>query len=201
MTDTWLSYSPNPMDPTLGSPSDEHSARAYSRAEVDDFLAAAAAERIRLEAEIAEATERISRARAAIGMHRVMVSMLFETQREVSALRREADAQARQIVADAEREVAAMVRASSPLTAQTGSTFAADASRIPPSPPAADGHTIDLQLAEPHGNGAQPVAPPAAEPLLASTSSFAESPTSDDEYFDFLRGALAEDDGPFGPDA
>ena len=109
MTDTWLSYSPGVMDANPGLPALDQPVRGYSRAEVDEFLAAVAVERSRLEAEIAEATERINRARSAIGMHRVMVAMLLETQQELSALRSEAEAQARQIVADAEREAAALL--------------------------------------------------------------------------------------------
>ena len=131
--------------------------RGYSRAEVDDFLDAAARERSRLETEIADADRRVREARSAIGMHRVMVAMVLDAQRELTEVRRAAEREADAIIAAAE------------LDAQQGVSAA-------PIGPVT--HMVDLTAAE------------------ESPATVAES--GSDEYFEFLRGALA-DDGPLGP--
>src|SRR5215813_9209404 len=92
-------------------PALEPSASLYARQAVDDFLTAATAERERLELTIAEAKARTDRARAVIGMHRVMVSMLLETQHELDALREAADREAQAIVSNAEEDARAIVQA------------------------------------------------------------------------------------------
>jgi hypothetical protein len=74
-------------------------ASAYTRRTVDDFLAAAATERDRLRAEIAAAEARERRARASLGVHRVMLSMFLETQREIAKIRADAEAEAEHVVA------------------------------------------------------------------------------------------------------
>jgi hypothetical protein len=161
--------------------------QGYTRAEVDEFLQAAAAERSRLESEIADARSRIGRARSAIGMHRVMVAMLLETQRELTEMRAHADVEAEAILAQAERDAAMILAGSAP--AAPGATTSA--------PPA---------IADPASTPI--VSAPAAVPeidLSGPDPKIAMSATGDgegdrDEYFDFLRGALA-DESPLGPGA
>jgi hypothetical protein len=162
-----------------GSASEHGTAiHGYSRAEVDEFLAAAAIERERLEREIADARARISRARSALGMHRVMVAMMLETQRELSELRMSAERRAAEIVADAEREQARL--GSRPSSVADPSSVATPA-------------MIDLERAEHVDSWATFGAPTPDAPTGASTAS-----QHGEDYFDFLRGALA-DDSPLGP--
>src|SRR5262245_61875997 len=89
----------------------ELSVHAYARDAVEDFLAAADAEKDQLRLAIAESDARARRARASIGMHRVMVSMLLETQRDCAEMREEAELDAAEIVAAAEDEAHAIVDA------------------------------------------------------------------------------------------
>jgi cell division septum initiation protein DivIVA len=94
----------------LEAPSPAGSAiSGYSYAEVTDFLAAAAVERSRLEAELLDAESRIGRARSAIGLHRVMLAMLLDAQRELDEIRREAEGHATRILAGAERDATPVV--------------------------------------------------------------------------------------------
>jgi cell division septum initiation protein DivIVA len=159
------------MESTPAGPTAGPAIQGYSRAEVDDFLSAASVERARLEAEIASANERINRARAAIGIHRVMFTMLLDVQREINDLRRGADEAAASIVQDAEREASA-ARAWTPESApleslvQSGST------------------ELDLTL---H----------AARFDLHGPTGMRDQISDDDKYFDFLRGALIEEE-PLG---
>jgi cell division septum initiation protein DivIVA len=133
----------------------------YSRAEVDEFLAAAGTERARLERDIADARARISRARSALGMHRVMVAMLLDAQRELSDLRQDAERRAEEIVAQAH----------------------ADSAETP--------HVIDLAASDSNDQWMS-----TNNPIGAS----ADALEAGEDYFDFLRGALA-DDTPLGPSA
>src|SRR5262249_36684182 len=71
-------------------------------------------ERSRLEADIADSTERINQARSAIGLHRVMVAMLLESQRELTDMREQAEQRAKEIIAEAEREAAAIAAGTAP---------------------------------------------------------------------------------------
>jgi len=149
----------------------------YSRSEVDEFLAAAAVERARLEATIADANARSNRARAALGMHRVMVAMLLEAQREMSQLRADAEREADRIVADADEQARAM------------SGFAHESTFV--------ASMIDLAAAEAAVNRVATHAPmPEPQPAPFASNGHHDS----DEYFEFLRGALA-DDQPLGPSA
>jgi hypothetical protein len=66
----------------------------YSRTELDAFLLSVEDERARLEAAIAEDEVRTRAARAALGTHRVMVSMLLQAQREIDEIRARAEAEA-----------------------------------------------------------------------------------------------------------
>jgi cell division septum initiation protein DivIVA len=154
----------------------------YSRAEVDEFLAAAAVERERLERDIADARERVSRARSALGMHRVMVAMMLETQRELGELRLHAERRAAEIVAEAEREAEAEAAALRHFDATTTE---------PPPAPAAP--VIDLDTAEHVDSWASWSAP-----SMEATPGSGSAARQGEDYFDFLRGALA-DDSPLGP--
>lgn len=153
--------------------------QGYSRAEVDEFLAAASAERVRLESEIDDLQGRISRARSAIGMHRVMVAMLIDAQRELTDIREAAAAEAERIVRQAEGEVAAIPPAPvAPHDAPLSTTIARDES-------------IDL-VTGPLATASSPS--PASNGSLSITGVTA----GDDDYMEFLRGALS-DDSPLGP--
>src|SRR5262245_43687656 len=74
---------------------------AYPRATVDDFIRASELEKQRLSVAIEGDEDRARRARAAIGMHHMMVSMLIETQRELEEMRRDAERIAAEIIAAA----------------------------------------------------------------------------------------------------
>jgi len=169
----------NVVNETVGT-----AVQGYSRAEVDDFLRAAASERARLESEISDARSRIGRARSAIGMHRVMVAMLLETQRELTEMRARADADADAILAQAERDAAMILAGTVPVRGRS-SDAATDAR--PPTPATAPPGEIDL-------GGAVPA--PTKGSTAVDESAVPES--GRDEYFDFLRGALA-DESPLGP--
>jgi hypothetical protein len=181
------------MDANVSNDASGAAIHGYSRAEVDDFLEAAAVERARLEVEIADARARAGRARSAIGMHRVMVSMLLETQRELTELRLDAEARAEQIVAEAEREANEMLAASGASGWTHDEPFTLD----PQAPITSmidlvgvaeqDGGVLQANGVEQNGRASHPSVDPSAgaEP-------------EPDEYFDFLRGALA-DDSPLGP--
>jgi hypothetical protein len=156
------------------TPSESSTAiQGYSRAEVDEFLSAATSERERLEREIADARGRIARARAALGMHRVMVAMMLETQRELGELRQNAERRAAEIVAAAERE-----------RSQIGASTAPLASPEPAPIRMIDLDAVDQSVSWADVGGAAPVSGNGSD--------------SGDEYFDFLRGALA-DESPLGP--
>jgi ABC-type transporter Mla subunit MlaD len=164
-----------PMQPPTATP-----IHGYSRAEVDDFLSAAAAERARLEATIADANTRASRARSALGTHRVMVAMLLETQRELGQMRSDAEKEAEAIISAAERDVA------------HARSIRRDTQEIDLSAFAAAGERAS-------GDEPSPFAPP--EPTMPDeplTSEPLNGSGNGDEYFAFLRGAL-DDDQPLGP--
>jgi hypothetical protein len=174
----------NVVNDTVGT-----AVQGYSRAEVDEFLKAAAAERSRLEAEISDARARIGRARSAIGMHRVMVAMLLETQRELTELRARADDEAAAILAQAERDAAMILSGSSPVTEPTSV-----ASVTAPAPPADASPSLDeIDL-----SGHLATSTSAATTLAQPRGEGGEGEAGRDEYFDFLRGALA-DESPLGP--
>jgi hypothetical protein len=73
----------------------------YSRTAVDEFHAAAAAERARLESVIADAGARLARAKAAVGLDRTMAEMLLDGQRQIEEIRRAAEVEAAAILAGA----------------------------------------------------------------------------------------------------
>lgn len=183
------------MGADVNSVGDEDLMNAYAREAIDDFLAAAESERVQLQAQIADAEARTRRARAAVGMHRVMVGMLLETQQELGALRVRAEVDAAEILGQAEEEAQQILR-----RAREDAGVAVDtdsASPVVPSEPSApDAFARTLDLASYERDDAPP---------LAATSSFASlSPAmtsdsrDDDHFFAYLRGALA-DEAPLGP--
>jgi hypothetical protein len=156
--------------PTLG----------YDRAAVEDFLRAAAEERVKLRQQIDSANLRLARARTALGTHRVMVAMLLETQRELSTMRRDAELQAAEIIGAAERE--ARVREESG-RAGPGPIDLRDSPFAAPAPATLNGERASASSYE----TVNPYAPGATT-----------DPTADSEFFEFLRGAL-DDEEPLGP--
>jgi hypothetical protein len=154
--------------PTLG----------YDRAAVDAFLTAAGEERQKLEDEIKQSNLRLARARTALGTHRVMVAMLLETQRELSTIRRDAERQAAEIIATAEREVRE-----------------ASGANLGASNPGPAAESIDLRAST-----MPPMVAPSAPTMTGTPTGddlFAPAP-HDDEFFEYLRGALSDDE-PLGP--
>src|SRR5689334_6611902 len=98
------------MGADVTSVGDEDLVHAYAREAVDDFLAAAESERARLRATIADAEARTRRARAAVGVDRVMVGMLLETQQQLPGHRDQAEAEAAEILGRAEDEAQQILR-------------------------------------------------------------------------------------------
>src|SRR5262245_24963791 len=84
--------------------------QGYTREAIDDFLAAADVERARLREVIAEAESRTQRARAALGVHRVMTAMLLEAQADVAERRRLAEEEAAAILRAADDEAQSVLR-------------------------------------------------------------------------------------------
>jgi regulator of protease activity HflC (stomatin/prohibitin superfamily) len=165
------------MDPEPGNPMLDQPMHGYERAAVDDFLAAAATERARLEATIADANGRAARARAAIGMHRVMVAMLLETQGELTLRRREAEQQAAEIIAAAEAQAQEIERSAG----------------VVPSAPTAD-PIIDIRRAELYDGSSFDKISMRIGAGLDGEPDDRES----EKFFEFLRGALVDDE-PLGP--
>lgn len=138
----------------------------YARSAVDDFVDKAATRRAELEAAIAAANERTERARAALGLYRMMAAMLLETQRELQEMRQAAEAEAAEIIRAAGHDSSGSSKVESQVT------------MIPHAPPA---EVLDLG------------APAAA---AAATNGAPRNGTDDGtenaEFFDFLRGSLTD---------
>ena len=174
----------------------------YARSSVDEFLEHAAQERSRLEAVIADATERADQARAAMGLHRLMASMLLETHRQLTERRREAEVQAAQIILQSEREAHALLEAAQ--ARHAGPPTAA------PSP--AQGTDWVIDLTAPTGPAA--MAPPStdqvppmpasttdASPIAAKQHGNGDAPPEDaDAFFAYLRAGATSSE-PLGPPA
>jgi len=88
--------------------------RAYARADVERYLAAADRRRQLLRARIAEAQERLERAGAVAA---VLLDASFELQR----IRHDAEVRAAEIVADADRHAAALLRGDELILPDAGS--------------------------------------------------------------------------------
>ncbi|HEY3670850.1 MAG TPA: DivIVA domain-containing protein [Acidimicrobiia bacterium] len=149
------------------NPPDTPTITGYPRVEVDEFLAAAAEEKSRLEAVISDAETRVSRARSAVGAHQVMVQMLLESQQELSRIRRDAEAEAEAIVARAELDAQAIL----------------------------SGQPTPVPVTAPPVAIATPGPFESAAPLAVQPDGPVDG---NDEFFTFLRGALA-DEQPLGP--
>jgi len=165
-------------DAALGQPTN-----GYPRAEVEKFLHDVARERARLEAEIEDSTRRIKRAEAAVGTHRVMVTMLMQTQRELAQIRKAGEAEADRILQEAESQARAIERGAGPL---------ATAPKMNPGAP----EPVGIDLTD------FPTAGATTGSAAWSTNGDASvtNATNSDEFFAFLRGALL-DDQPLGPGA
>jgi hypothetical protein len=164
---------------------------AYPRATVDEFVRASEVEKQRLRTSIEEDEHRARRARAAIGMHHMMVSMLIETQRDLEELRRDAERVAAQIIATASEGTR------SPWPAPSGGSA--------PSPGMPDGRgspmSIDLVAEGNLDERREPVRSPfdvAPDGLAPNGHHTDDSDDASNEYFAFLREAL-DDDEPLGP--
>jgi hypothetical protein len=185
----------------------EPSVHAYARTAVDDFHAAAASEKDQLRRVIADAEARERRARASIGMHRVMVSMLLEAQREIADERGRAELEAADIVAAADAEAMAIVHSARDEAAARG------ARRV--GSPDVESSTLDLTAVERVEQDDQRRHRPSSpdHPSVGSATSgngftrdrgSLSSPTGafdageDERFFAYLRGALA-DEQPLGP--
>jgi hypothetical protein len=173
------------VDPDPLSP-DEPSVHGYTRAAVAEFSAAAEQECRRLEAELAGAERRTARARASIGAHRVMVAMLFATQQQLDEMRAAAEAEATRVLGEAEEEAEAIL---------SGFDLAViDLSSIEGEAPA-----CSSRLSSANDNAAlRPRWGLGINPIDARSATSENTSAGSDAYFEFLRGAL-EDDQPLGP--
>lgn len=173
------------MNSEVANPTSEQPLRGYQRAAVDEFLAAAEAERSRLESLIADANDRASRARAAVGMHHIMVTMLAETQQELAQRRSDADRRSAEIIAAAEAQARAIERPPAAPVPPVTST--------PLESPAAAASLSAIPAA---------YTPPAAGELASMAPRLQidrhEEDEEADRFFAFLRRALVDDE-PLGP--
>ena len=156
----------------------------YPRALVDDFLAAAGRERERLEELRRDASLRAERARATIGVHRVMMAMMLDTQREVSEIRRAADAEATATLADAEQQVEAILGCSIGAIPDPGSPHGRAFGAAGPETTLVDLTAVEISES--------------TSPGEASELSHVDDHKGVEQYFEFLRGALI-DEQPLGP--
>jgi hypothetical protein len=170
----------------------------YPRAVVDDFVAALEAERTRLTNLIQDAEQRGASARLAVSNHEVMLTMLVDGQAEMLEREQRAQREATEILATADREAQSLLARAqgSPLDGDeakdddvvidlAASGEAENAEGVPRWDMSLNGserssNYADAAFAHANGNGA--------------------NPPDGDQYFDFLRGALADND-PLGPRA
>jgi hypothetical protein len=183
----------------------------YPREVVDDFLAALGAERARLTQIIEEAEDRAARARVAVSNHEIMLTMLVDAQHDLTGRERAAQLEAVEILDSAEREARAL------LDQVRAREFSGSLLREPAADEASMAHTHVIDLTDDSRR-------PESENGFASSASHPDGPavstdthsvrsysmanvtatgngadaSERDEYFDFLRGALADDD-PLGP--
>jgi len=160
---------------------------AYPRDAVDGFVAEAEVERRRLVARIAEAYERTRRARAHVGMQRVMVSMLLETQRELAEQRAAAEREAAAILAAAEQqaqEIVERARMHAPPPSPARPTPKPDTGPAP--------EWISTRFDDQTGM----IDLPWEESAYSRTTP--ADPETTDNFFSYLRGALLDEE-PLGP--
>lgn len=176
---TSVPYSPAGMDESTSTrsapPGEPAPIRWYSRPALDQYLTDARAERAGLQETIADASERLARANSAIGLHQTMMEMLLESQRDVREIRRAAEAESAQVIAEAERVAEQILRRVATQGngnhSQSGSGVIDPIRCSPAVPPPSNGRSVHLD-----GRNGGP----------------------DDEFFSYLRGALTEDE-PLGP--
>ncbi|NBP52300.1 MAG: hypothetical protein EBU70_14180 [Actinobacteria bacterium] len=157
--------------PVPGVPS---SPQWYSRAAVDEFLAAADAERRRLEATIADARARLARATSAAGLQQTVVEMMLDAQREVADIRRAAEL------------ASAGILAPIPQSVQPAASSASIASSYVDSVPSVAGLSTD--------GGGRTAPPSFVDPLGGRP----RTDRDDVAFFEYLRDELHRD-GPLGP--
>ncbi len=184
-----------PADPVTGAASGQW----YARSAVDEFLTAAAQERTRLEAVIADANRRADQARAAMGLHHMMAAMLLETHRTLTERRHAAEAEAAQIILASEREAQALVQHAQAERAGPPSGEVIDLTGTAPTPRASAAEPAPAA----RENGEAPAAAdPAAAPHLATLAPKPHGNGDDtleaDAFFAYLRGS-ATDAEPLGP--
>jgi hypothetical protein len=163
---------------------------AYPRATVDEFIRASEAEKQRLTAAIEQDEHRASRARASIGMHHMMVSMLIETQRELDQMRRDAERLATEIISAASnRRRDAHPDENAPAGRSSGRLGE-------PSAPL----SIDLVAEDEAGlvASSRVLHPDSAFDALNLPRSTEGVDPETSQYFAFLREALTDDE-PLGP--
>jgi hypothetical protein len=190
------------MDNVANSVLPEVPAVGYPRAMLDDFMAAADVERLRLEAAIVDAEQRGDEARVAIGSHEVMVSMLVDAHREISLIELDAHQRAAAILEAADREAREILRSAHGDLARTPAEVRASEPAIPTTPVVhpmtrlIDG-PIDLTELETLDAGPERLL---KSPVYANGNGNGEHDAApgSDRYFDFLRGALVDDE-PLGP--
>lgn len=147
--------------------------RWYSRAALDEFLAAADKEQTRLESTIADAQMRLARANSAVGLHQTMVEMILEAQREVAEIRRAAEVKSAEIITAGELEAQAVLR---------GATEASPRPTPPSAEVAVDG----------------PVPVDGNHPVAADVTTQAAAADDDEAFFSYLKHELDKDE-PLGP--
>jgi hypothetical protein len=213
---------PELMQPAVAPPVATDAVRGYSRATVDEFVAAADAERVRLKAAIAEAKERQAKSRSVIGMHRVMLAMLLEAQEELHSRRRDAEAAAEEVLRRADAEAEAILAAVHSTPTYVAEPQFVPSNMTPPVPEAViaaelavalptdtpvepiaahgDALVIDLQQ-EHRREGEVPTrngVAAARQPVFTTAASSRTAQGSSEEFFMFLRGALSDEE-PLGP--
>lgn len=147
--------------------------QGYARAAVEDFLEAADRERAQLRRSIDDASDRIAHANKASGMHRMMLTMLIDTGREIADVRAAADSRAAEIV----------LAARAPAQASTPAAVRDEAA------------SIDLRTEE---HGERTVSAPATHDVFVAPPGGDSADMDADAYFGFLSGALADEE-PLGP--
>jgi hypothetical protein len=195
------------FEPVIAAPTAAEAVLGYSQSTVDEFLAAAAEERTRLVAALSEAKARQAETRSAIGMHRVMLSMLLEAQEELQTRRREAEAAADEVLRRADREAETILAAAQPAPVsqpEPEPTREAPAveSLAAPEPVAVSepADVIDLRKEHQDENqfGTSNGAARQREPVFTTANAGPAAAASSEEFFTFLRGALVDQD-PLGP--
>jgi hypothetical protein len=172
-----------PSSDGLRAPGGSDAPQWYSRAAVDEFLAAADAERQRLEAAIADAQARLARATSAAGLQQTVVEMMLDAQREVADIRRAAEVASAGILAPISPPGPA--GASTVPTAETAPASSPAPSEVA-SVPSPSGVSGDVRP--------RPVPPSFVDPLGGRP----RADRDDVAFFEYLKDELDRDE-PMGP--